>query len=125
MRYQRCLMSHEQTVGVVQVDDYKAQHQSSACFSSEILSDDPYPGKVQARDFTFGGDVFLRLKIGINSEYNNDTKSFVLSNFSKKELESIDILFKESKKIINDFITGNDFITLSNKYGNKIRKVIS
>ena len=58
---------------------------------------------------------FHRLKIGIKNENKNDTKDFVLSSFSKDELN----ILKEQKSVFIDivdlFIKG-DILSAMNKY---------
>ena len=46
-------------------------------------------------------DEFIRLRIGIQPEYIlNDTKNFVLENFSKTDLESVEIVLDRSAEAI-------------------------
>ena len=59
---------------------------------------------------------FLRLKIGILNEHKNDTKEFVLNNFSKEELLLIDKEYEIFKSIINDFIKNKKAEELMNLY---------
>ena len=64
--------------------------------------------------------AFLRLKIGINSEYRHNTIDFVLGKLSKKEME----VFKENvdtyKEIIDSFVKNGTDKTM-NIYNTKIR----
>lgn len=58
---------------------------------------------------------FYRLKIGIKNENKNETKDFVLSDFSKEELEYL----KSNKNIfvnIVDLFIKNDILVAMNKY---------
>lgn len=57
---------------------------------------------------------FLRLKIGISNS-NGDTKDYVLSSFSKKEMEELDKNMQIYHNIIADFID-KDVRYLMNKY---------
>ncbi len=47
-----------------------------------------------------GTQKFFRIKFGILNDFKKDTKDFVLSNFSKKELEEIDMKYNDIKDII-------------------------
>lgn len=58
---------------------------------------------------------FKRLKIGIGSNKNIDTKKYVLSKFTEEEIEKIGVSVNLSEKIIDDFLT-KDFSTLMNIY---------
>ena len=63
---------------------------------------------------------FLRLKIGINSEYRDDTINYVLGKLSKMEMD----VFKKNvdiyKEIIDSFIKNGTDKTM-NIYNTKIR----
>ena len=61
-------------------------------------------------------DSFFRMKIGINSENRFDTIDFVLSDFSKEQLNKID--FERANHAISDFIE-NDYKYVMNKYNGK------
>lgn len=58
---------------------------------------------------------FHRLKIGINNAYNQDAKDFVLSKFSKEEVDYFNKNISIFKDIIDLFIKG-DILTAMNKY---------
>ena len=55
-----------------------------------------------------------RIRIGI-SKPTNDTIDYVLGNFSKKELEEINIVLAQAPEIISLYLEG-DFNALMNKY---------
>lgn len=61
-----------------------------------------------------GTQKILRLKIGISNSLG-DTKDYVLSSFSKKEMEELDKNMKTYFDVIADFILG-DSTYLMNKY---------
>ena len=63
-----------------------------------------------------GSQEFSRLKIGINNEYKKDTIDFVLSKFSKKDIEKLD--FDKINNAINDFLS-NDINYVMNIYNRK------
>ncbi len=63
-----------------------------------------------------GCQEFSRLKIGINNEYKKDTIDFVLSKFSKKDIEKLD--FDKINNAINDFLS-NDINYVMNIYNRK------
>lgn len=63
-----------------------------------------------------GSQEFSRLKIGINNEYKKDTIDFVLSKFSKKDIEKLD--FDKINSAINDFLS-NDINYVMNIYNRK------
>lgn len=63
-----------------------------------------------------GSQEFSRLKIGINNEYKKDTIDFVLSKFSKKDIEKLD--FDRINSAINDFLS-NDINYVMNIYNRK------
>ena len=50
-----------------------------------------------------GSQEFSRLKIGINNEYKKDTIDFVLSKFSKKDIEKLNL--DKINSAINDFLS--------------------
>lgn len=58
---------------------------------------------------------FLRLKIGISKPSNNII-DFVLTKFSKEELNLLNQSFKKTEDIINEFIKGQTKEKLMNKY---------
>lgn len=58
---------------------------------------------------------FARLKLGINNDKKNDVKDFVLSKFSKEELDIINKI--ETNKIINMFIKYGYEYTINNYKG--------
>lgn len=65
-----------------------------------------------------GTNSFARLKIGISSNKNMDTKDYVLGTFSEEERNKIKDLSKTLNNIINDFLQ-EDISKLMNKYNRK------
>jgi len=61
-----------------------------------------------------GTQKLLRLKIGISASLG-DTKDYVLSSFSKKEMDELDKNMQKYFSVIEDFVN-NDAIYLMNKY---------
>ena len=50
-----------------------------------------------------GTDAFARVKVGVSQDRSIDTKDYVLSKFSKKDLDTIVDKFKEVNNIIEEF----------------------
>ena len=67
-----------------------------------------------------GSQTYKRLKIGISNNKDYDTKDYVLSKFSKEDLDTYDKLFEEIKIIVDDYLK-IDFSSLMNKYNRKNR----
>ena len=67
-----------------------------------------------------GSQNYKRLKVGISNNKNYDTKDYVLSKFSKEDLDIYDKLFDEIKIVIDDYLN-IDFASLMNKYNRKNR----
>ena len=67
-----------------------------------------------------GSQNYKRLKVGISNNKNYDTKDYVLSKFSKEDLDTYDKLFDEIKFVIDDYLN-IDFASLMNKYNRKNR----
>lgn len=65
-----------------------------------------------------GTNRFRRFRIGISNNKDIDTKDYVLSNFSKDEIEKIEKFLPVSVNILNDFIK-IDFERLMSKYNKK------
>ncbi len=63
---------------------------------------------------------FLRLKIGINSEYRKNTIDFVLGKFSKSEMEVFKGNLEIYKDIIDSFVKNGTDKTI-NIYNTKVR----
>ncbi len=63
---------------------------------------------------------FKRLKIGIDKNPLYETKDYVLSKLTKKELEKLDQLYNYTNNLIEDFVSNKDFIDIMNTYNNKI-----
>ena len=65
-----------------------------------------------------GSNNFARLKIGIGSNKEIDTKDYVLGHFNKDELETFEKLYPTFDEIITSFIT-NGINETMNKYNRK------
>lgn len=77
-------------------------------------------GKLRAKDNSSSGghngikniishlhtQQFMRIKIGINNEYKKDVKSFVLSKFSKNEINELEVLYSNIITGCQLFISG-------------------
>lgn len=61
---------------------------------------------------------YVRLKIGISNNKDIDTKDYVLSKFSKSDLEILDNTYKKLINLVEDFIK-LDKNSLMAKYNNK------
>lgn len=64
-----------------------------------------------------GTDKFKRLRVGISND-KEDVTNYVLSKFSKKELNEIDNLFDILVKVIDDYFV-MDFTSLMSEYNRK------
>lgn len=64
-----------------------------------------------------GTDKFKRLRVGISND-KEDVTNYVLSKFSKKELNEIDNLFDILVKVIDDYFVMN-FTSLMSEYNRK------
>ena len=64
-----------------------------------------------------GTDNFKRLRIGISND-KDDVINYVLSKFSKKELNEIDIMFDTLVDVLDDYFV-MDFTSLMSKYNRK------
>ncbi len=62
-------------------------------------------------------DDFKRLRIGISND-KNDVINYVLSKFSKRELNELDTMFDTLVNVLDDYFT-MDFTSLMNKYNRK------
>ena len=67
--------------------------------------------------FHLGTDNFKRLRIGISND-KDDVINYVLSKFSKKELNEIDIMFDTLVDVLDDYFV-MDFTFLMSKYNRK------
>lgn len=67
-----------------------------------------------------GTQEYKRLKIGISNNKMIDTKDYVLSKFSKEDIDVYDNLFNELKIVIDDYFK-SDFKNLMNMYNRKNR----
>lgn len=63
-----------------------------------------------------GTDEFLRVKGGIGSNPNMDTANYVLGKWSKEQKEVLTSFTNTLANIAEDFIKGDDFVTLTNKH---------
>ena len=64
-----------------------------------------------------GTDNFKRLRIGISND-KDDVINYVLSKFSKKELNEIDTMFDTLVNVLDDYFV-IDFTSLMSKYNRK------
>ena len=64
-----------------------------------------------------GTDVFKRLRVGISND-KDDVINYVLSKFSKKELNEIDAMFDTLVNVLDDYFV-MDFTSLMSKYNRK------
>ena len=64
-----------------------------------------------------GTDNFKRLRIGISND-KDDVINYVLSKFSKKELNEIDTMFDTLVTVLDDYFV-MDFTSLMSKYNRK------
>lgn len=64
-----------------------------------------------------GTDDFKRLRIGISND-KDDVINYVLSKFSKKELNEIDTMFDTLVDVLDDYFV-MDFTSLMSKYNRK------
>ena len=64
-----------------------------------------------------GTDGFKRLRIGISND-KDDVINYVLSKFSKKELNEIDTMFDNLVNVLDDYFV-MDFTSLMSKYNRK------
>lgn len=67
-----------------------------------------------------GTQEYKRLKIGISNNKNIDTKDYVLSKFSKNDIDIYNDLFNELKLVLDNYFE-KDFKTLMNMYNKKNR----
>lgn len=65
-----------------------------------------------------GSREFLRLKIGISNSGSMDTKDYVLSKFSKNDLDVINDIFKGLSNFVFDYMSMNKDL-LMGKYNRK------
>lgn len=63
-----------------------------------------------------GTDEFKRVRIGIDKNPMFDTADYVLSSFSKSEMETIKEVFHHTDKIVDDFSENMDYVQIMNKY---------
>lgn len=63
-----------------------------------------------------GTQKFTRIKVGILNNYKKDTAGFVLSKFNKEEMQQLPKLLDRCNDILDDFVNGNSYNALMNKY---------
>ena len=65
-----------------------------------------------------GGDDFPRLKIGVSANGDKDLVDYVLGNFSKEDLKTLDKVFKTTNEVIDGFIKNGvqDCMNLYNSF---------
>ena len=63
-----------------------------------------------------GSDQFKRLRIGIDSHPFMEAKDYVLSKFSKEELDQVVLAAKATKEIISQFQQGRSFPLIMNEF---------
>ena len=66
---------------------------------------------------SLGTQKFYQYKIGISNDKTFETKDYVLGNFSKKELETLNKMITQSEETIDRFIRGEILGTQDYKYG--------
>lgn len=66
---------------------------------------------------SLGSKDFFQYKIGISNNKMLDTKDYVLSKFSKKEMKILENVIEDSKNIIEDFINSKIENTKDYFYG--------
>lgn len=63
-----------------------------------------------------GTEEFKRVRVGIDKNPMYETKDYVLSSFSKKEVEIINEVFHKTNAIIDDFANNVDYLQIMNNY---------
>lgn len=66
-----------------------------------------------------GSENFNRLRVGIDKADNKEMKDYVLSDFSKSEITTLDDTMITVTSIIDDFIIGERFEEIMNRYNSK------
>ncbi len=62
---------------------------------------------------------FKRVKIGVSNNSNIDLKDYVLGNFTKTEMITLEPVFSSIDDLIEDFIKDTRFDLIMNKYNRK------
>lgn len=68
---------------------------------------------------SLGTQKFYQYKVGISHDKNYDTKDYVLGKFSKKELETLNMIIKDSSLQIDKFISGQITSNETYRYGDE------
>ena len=61
-------------------------------------------------------EEFKRVRVGIDKNPLIETKNYVLSSFSKKEIEIMDTVYSKISEIIEDFKDNKEFTYIMTKY---------
>ena len=61
-------------------------------------------------------EEFRRVRVGIDKNPLIETKNYVLSSFSKKEIEIMDPVYSKISEIIDDFNNNKEFTYIMTKY---------
>lgn len=68
-----------------------------------------------------GTKNFLRLKIGISSSKDMDTKDYVLGKFSRSDMDNLNNTFSRLNNFINDYVSMNRDILIG-KYNSRLQE---
>jgi len=68
-----------------------------------------------------GSNDFARLKFGINSEYNVNTRDFVLKKFSKEEQQELPLIIIQAIEVVDYFIETSNITEVMNKFNNSLK----
>lgn len=60
--------------------------------------------------------TFKRVRVGIDRNSVIETKNYVLTDFSKQEMKTIDVSIDSTSKIIDEFINNIDYKSIMNTY---------
>ncbi len=87
----------------------------------KIVNTGGHGGQNGIRDIIdqLGTNNFLRVKGGIGFNSNIETSKYVLGKWDKTQKESLLNFINELTNIARDFINGNSFLELANKYNGK------
>lgn len=66
-----------------------------------------------------GTSDFKRVRIGISAPHNLPLDKYVLSNFKKQEIPTLQELMHQSEKIIDMFVDGKSFIDIMSTFNKK------
>ena len=73
---------------------------------------------IKSIESCLGTKKYMRIKLGINSKLNRETKNFVLGKFTDEEMIVIKDTFKQLNDVVEDFIN-LDYPKMTSKYNNK------